>query len=112
MSEKTDEKIGQLQLIEQNIQQLLMQRQQFQMQMNEVESALGELKSTKDSYKIIGSIMIKKSKEELEKELNEKKEMLSLRIKAIEKQEKAMKEKAKGIQKEVVEEMKNEQGNA
>ena len=102
MSEKHDEKIQKLQLFEQNAQQLLAQRQQFQTQLIEIDSALAEIDKTKESYKIIGNIMVSTSKEDLKKELKEKKTMVDIRVKSIEKQEKEVKDKAKKRQEEVL----------
>jgi prefoldin beta subunit len=108
MEKETEEKIGRLQLIEQNMQNFLMQKQQLQAQLVEVESALKELKATKSAYKIVGNIMVSSSKEDLEKELKEKKEMLDLRVASIEKQESSLKDKAKKMQQEVLSEMKKQ----
>ena len=102
MTKETQEKIGQLQLIEQNMQNMMAQKQQFQAQMVEIESALKELKNSKTAYKIVGNIMVSSDRESLEKDLNEKKEMMELRIKALEKQEEQVKEKAQKIQQEVM----------
>ena len=103
-----EEKLNQLQLIEQNSQQYLAQKQQFQAQLIEIESAISELEKTEKSYKIIGNIMVKTDKNELKKELEKKKEMFELRVKTLEKQEEKLKTKAKDIQKEVLSDMKNE----
>ena len=43
VSKETEQKIQQLQLIEQSMQQFLMQKQSFQTQLVEIESALKEL---------------------------------------------------------------------
>ena len=104
MSDKkeSEEKIAQLQLLEQNMQNFTMQKQQFQMQLNEIASALENLKDSEKSYKIVANIMINAKKEDLEKELNQKKEMLELRIKKLEKQEEEIREKSQKIQKEVL----------
>src|SRR3989338_1187998 len=107
MKEKTQESIQQLQLMEQNLQNLFMQRQQFQTQMLEAESALKEIKATSQAYKIVGNIMISSSKEQLEQELQQKKEVLEIRIKNLQKQEDLIKEKAKRLQQEVVQDMKD-----
>ncbi len=107
MAEKdSKEKIAQLQLLEQNIQTFLMQKQQFQMQLNEVTSALENIKGSEKTYKIIANVMIDAKKDDLEKELDQKKEMLELRIKSLEKQEESIKEKSQKLQKEVLGEMK------
>ena len=87
------------------MQNILMQKQQFQSQIIEIESALNELKNSEENYKIIGNIMVKTNKEELQKDLNQKRELFELRIKTIEKQEKETKEKASKIQTEVMKEI-------
>ncbi len=108
MTQETQEKIGQLQLIEQNLQSLLAQKQQFQSQIVEIGSALKETKDSKTVYKIVGNIMVSSEKESLEKDLKEKKEMMDIRIKALEKQETQLKEKAQKIQKEVMGQIKED----
>ena len=108
-----ENKIAQLQMIEQNIQNVLMQKQTFQAQLMEVENALEELKAPKgETYKIVGSIMIAANKDDLNKDLNSKREILGLRVKNLEKQEAALSEKAKKIQEELMlslKKRKNEQ---
>lgn len=108
MEEETEKKINKLQLLEQSLQTFLMQKQQFQTQLIETESALNELKTAKQSYKIVGDIMINADKEELTKELTERKEKIELRIKTLEKQEKELKEKATKMQQEVMKKLENE----
>ena len=73
-------KIQQLQLLQQNLQNLQMQKQQLEGQMAEYDSALQELKTTEKSYKIVGKIMIASSKEDLIKDLQEKKEVSQVRL--------------------------------
>ena len=101
-SKEVQQKIEKLQTIEQNMQQFLMQKQQFQTQLVEIESALKELEKTTDSYKIIGNIMVKTSKEELKKDLEGKKELVDLRIKTVEKQENKIKGSAEELRKEIM----------
>jgi prefoldin beta subunit len=109
VSKETEQKILQLQLIEQTMQNILLQKQTFQTQLTEIENALEELKGTKDdAYKIVGNIMIKSKKQELVKDLNSKKEIVSLRIKNLEKQETKLKEKASPMQKEIMKELEGE----
>ena len=107
MNKEIEKKIQQLQLLEQNLQSILMQKQAFQMQLAENENALKELDKTKKNiYKIIGTIMVNSDKESLKKELKEQKDIFDLRVKSLEKQEKNFKEKAEELQKEVMEEIK------
>lgn len=97
-----EKKLGQLQLLEQSMQNLLMQKQQFQLQQVEIESALKELEKTKEAYKIVGNIMVLSKKEDLDAELSSKKEVIELRIKTMEKQEGQLREKASKLQSEVL----------
>lgn len=106
MEKKTQEKIQTLQLLEQNLQNFLMQKQQFQSQLVEIESALSELSRAKEAYKIVGNIMVSSGKDALEKELKEKQETFGIRIRTIEKQENSIKDRAKKLQEEVLGEMK------
>ncbi|MFH2028246.1 MAG: prefoldin subunit beta [Nanoarchaeota archaeon] len=106
VSKETEEKINQLQLFEQSLQNLLVQKQQFQSQLVEISSAVTELESSNESYKIIGNIMVSSKKDDLKKELETKKETLNIRIKTLEKQENSIKEKAQKLQSDVMEEMK------
>jgi len=106
VDKETEEKIQQLQLIEQNMQNFLLQKQQFQSQLSEMESALSELNGKKTAYRIIGNIMVESKSEDLEKEIKEKKNIVELRMKNLEKQEEKIREKAKALQEEVLEKMK------
>jgi len=106
VEKETEKKISQLQMMEQSMQTFLMQKQQFQAQLIEIESALKELEKSKEAYKIVGNIMVKGNKEDIEDDLKKKKEMIDLRIKTLEKQESQIKEKAGAVQKEVMDELK------
>src|SRR3989344_7361305 len=98
ITKEVEQKINQLQILEQSVNTLIAQKQQFQMQIVESESALNELEKTDKAYKIIGNVMVLAKKDELEKELTSKKEIMELRIKNLEKQEKQIKEKTSRMQ--------------
>ena len=102
VAKETQDKINQLQNIEQNLQVLLSQRQQFQMQLIELESAETELGTTDVAYKIVGNIMVKMPKDQLKKSVMEKKESLMLRVKTLENQEEKLKNQSQDLQKEVL----------
>lgn len=89
-------KIDELQAIEQTINSFLIQKQTFQVEMSEIENAVREVNNAKDGevFRITSGIMVKKNKNELIKELEEKKQSLSLKINAIEKQEEILKKKS------------------
>ncbi len=110
MEKITEEKIENLHLIEQNLQNLSAQKQNLQAQLLEIENSLEEIKKSKGKvYKIVGSIMVLSEKDDVEKYLNSKKEIIELRIKNIEKQESKFKEKLNEIQQEVLKELKNKE---
>jgi prefoldin beta subunit len=106
LTKETEQKIAELQLLEQNLQNFILQKQTFQAQLLEVDNALKELNNSKEAYKIIGPIMVHSTNEELKKDLNSRKEILNLRIKNIEKQEDKIKEKADLLQSEVLNQIK------
>tara|TARA_Y100000310_G_scaffold93787_2_gene91337 strand:- start:15608 stop:15943 length:336 start_codon:yes stop_codon:yes gene_type:complete len=105
VSNESEKKINQLQMLEQSMQNLLMQKQQFQLQQVEIESALKELENVNEAYKIVGNIMVLSKKADLKSDLDSKKEVIELRIKNLEKQENQLREKASKLQSEVMKEM-------
>ena len=102
----SSDKINQLQLLQQNLQSLSQQKQQMQEQLVELDSALNEVKSTEKAYKIVGKIMIATSKDSLQKDLEQKKEVAEIRLKNFTKQEDALQQSMKDIQKLVMDELK------
>ncbi len=107
MDKETEKKLQELNLLEQNIQNFVLQKQAFQLELNETEAALSELNKTKDTvYRVVGQIMVQASKQELEKELGGKKKIIELRLKNIENQESSISERAEKLKKEVVEKLR------
>lgn len=107
-SKETEQKIGQLQMFEQSLQNFLGQKQQYQLQLAEIESALNELDSSEKAYKIVGNIMVEKGKNELKADLQSKKEVIELRINTMERQEAQVREKASKLQSEILKKIKKE----
>ncbi|MEK6817343.1 MAG: prefoldin subunit beta [Nanoarchaeota archaeon] len=94
ISEEKNKNIQELQFLEQNIQNIFFQKQAFQMELTETQSALREIEnSQEDAYKLIGQLMIKVPKSKIIGELSEKEKLLNLRINNLEKQEKSFSEK-------------------
>ena len=87
--------IGQAQVYQQQAQLYAAQRETLNLQMLEIEKALKELETTKEDkiYKISGPILIRAGKEDVGKELQEKKDFLSLKVQTLEKSEQKIKEK-------------------
>ncbi len=108
IKKETERKIQDLQVFEQNLQQILMQKQSIQLELSESENALNELKSSDgEAYRIIGGIMMKSDRKKLIAELEEKKKISELRINSIEKQEKLLDDRASSLRNEVKSEIEH-----
>jgi len=100
-------KIQEIQILEQNIQNLLLQKQAFDMELSETKAALGEIENAKDDiFKIIGQLMIKADKNKVKEELSNKEKILDLRLNTIEKQETSLTEKLTSLREEIIEQPK------
>ena len=102
MDKETKNKISRLQVLEQRINSLMMQKQTFQSQTLETENALGEIGDAKETYKIVGNVMVSVNKAELKKDLTSKKEMADIKLKNIEKEEEKLRGEAEDLQKDVM----------
>ncbi|ADD08932.1 prefoldin subunit beta [Candidatus Aciduliprofundum boonei] len=98
------EKLEQAQKLQGELEVIVAQRYQLEVSLKEVEKSLEELEKVGDDapiYKHVGSILVRaKSKDEVKKELEEKKEMLELRIKAVQRQQELLQKKYEEIQRE------------
>ncbi len=101
-------KIAQLQLLQQNLQNILAQKQQMDSQLVELDSALAELKTTNQAYKIVGKLMIASSKDVLIAGLQQQREIVEVRIKHFTKQQEKLKSQIDETQQDVVTELKKE----
>lgn len=107
MDQETEKKVQGLQLLEQSFQNILLQKQTFQVEVNETKTALEEINKSKgDVYRVLGQVMVKADNKDLKKELEEKKNLLEMRMKAIEKQELIMREEIERIRAEIMDKMK------
>jgi prefoldin beta subunit len=103
VEEMAEEKVSveeQFQFYQQQLQNVLIQKESLKLQNAEIEDALEELEKFegKEAYKIVGNIMINKDVEELKKELKETKDEAELRIKSLEKTEERIMNKLKELQ--------------
>lgn len=109
IDKETEQQIKELQILEQNMQNILMQKQAFQAELSEVENAFEELnKAGDDVYRIVGNIMMKSSKADILKDIKQKKDLISIRLKTIENQEKSIEEAAESLRKKVLSKIKKE----
>jgi prefoldin beta subunit len=98
------EQISRLQQLQQNLQAIMMQKQQLEVEMVETDRALQELKKAGHDdaiYKNAGSVLIKAKKEDVLKELEEKKELSNTRVMVLGKQEARVKENLKEVENKI-----------
>jgi len=98
------EQLARLQQLQQNLQAIMMQKQQVELEISETERALEELKKTTSDdavYKLAGPLLIKSDKDNLLKELEEKKELSSTRTVVLGKQESRVKENLKEVENKI-----------
>ena len=98
----SEEQINELSRVEQSLQQINGQLQNFRSQLLEIETALSELNGKDDAYKIIGTVMIKLPSTKIVNELKERQELLTVRIESLKKQEARLKERADSLRKDIM----------
>ncbi|MEK6842413.1 MAG: prefoldin subunit beta [Nanoarchaeota archaeon] len=100
---KNEEKFQELQLLEQSLQNILMQKQTFQIELSETQSALKEIDNSKgEVFKIVGQLMIKTDKSRILDELSGKEKILELRLKKMEQQEESFMKKLEKLREEII----------
>ncbi len=105
---KSESKIQEMRIIEQNLQNFLLQKQAFNIELIETQEACKEIEKSGDEvFKIIGQLMIKTDKSKIKEELKNKEKILELRLKTLEKQENSLAEKLEKLRKELTENFKN-----
>ncbi len=105
----TGKKVQEMQMIEQSLQSLLMQKQAFLMESEENDRALHELNNSGDEvYKLVGQLLIKSEKKKILEDLQKKSELLNLRIKNLEKQELSMTDKLENLRQDISKSFQNE----
>lgn len=87
-----EDKQIELQSLQQQMQLIMLQKQQMRLQSDEIDHALQEVEKAKgDTYRLVGPILVQSTKEEIVKDLNERKSSLESRITIMEKQEERLK---------------------
>jgi prefoldin beta subunit len=109
------EQLARLQQLQQNLQAIMMQKQQVELEISETERALEELKKTTSDdvvYKLAGPLLVKSDKDNLIKELEEKKELSNTRTIVLGKQESRVKENLKEVENKINQMMHMAQGGS
>ena len=97
---------------QQNLQAVLAQKQQVELELGETEKALEELGKASDTeqvYKFAGNLLVKVKKEDVVKELGEKKELANTRKMVLAKQESRFRETLKDLQAKIDDAVKTKQ---
>ena len=103
------ERLLRLQQLQQTLQAVLTQKQQVELELTEVNQALEELEKVSDEtaiFKSIGSLLVETTKSKVELELNERKEVLSMRVNVLGKQEERLRSQVKNLQTRLQQDLK------
>ena len=95
------ERLLRLQQLQETLQTVLAQKQQLDAELLDIDRALSELEKVPDEaviYKSIGSLLIKTDKAKVTSELTERKELTSMRISVLTKQEERLRSQIKELQ--------------
>ena len=110
------EQLTRLDNLQQNLQAVSLQKQQVEADLSDAEKTLEELKSvpeTEQIYKSVGAVLVRVSKDNVSKELEEKKDISQTRSLVLVKQETRLKESIKDLQGKIDDMLKaREQGPA
>jgi prefoldin beta subunit len=93
ISPKVQNQLAMLQQLQQQLQTVAAQKAQYEMAIRESRRAIEELKDLPEDVEVfsnVGTVMVQQKKDRVLTGLNEKVESLELRVKSLEKQEKAM----------------------
>jgi len=107
------EQLTRLQQLQQNLQAILMQKQQLEAESVEIEKATEELKKSEQDevvYKSVGPLLIKTKKDDTLKVLDEKKDLSNTRLVVLGKQETRVKENLKEVENKINEMIRMGQG--
>ena len=98
------EQLARFEQLQQSLQAILVQKQQVDMESAEVDRALTEVKKATESdvvYKSAGNILIRSKKEDVLKDLEERKELSGTRSTVLSKQEQRVRENIKELQSKI-----------
>ena len=88
--------------LEQKLQNLILQKQELQMEFSETKLSKEEMEKSDEAYKIIGQLLIKTNSENIKKTLLEKEKLIKTRLDSLDKQIKIISEKLDVLRKEAV----------
>ena len=107
--------VNKLQQLQNELQVMILRKQQLELQLRETETALEELGKINERdkakiYKLAGPILVSTTYEKIKNELEEDKETLEIKIKTIEKQEGLLRKQVTDLQKRLSKELSSFRG--
>jgi len=108
ISPKIQNELAMLQQVQQQLQTIVSQKAQYEIAVKEAKRADEELKDVAEGAEVfvsVGAVMMQKNKETVSSSLADKIETLGLRIKSLEKQEKALQTRFEQLQAKIKEEL-------
>ncbi len=103
MTPEQQEKLRELQTIQNQLQMISMQRQQSKIQMDEMQDSLIKLENvTGKIYLFSGTLFLESTKDNAKKDIEEKIEIIKVRDTAIAKQEERIKKRSEELQNELM----------
>lgn len=104
MKKEDEQVLNQAQIYQQQIQTILTQKGTLSLELNEIKKALEEVGKTKEKsvFRVSGPILIKMDTKDAKKDLEEKENLINLRVKTIEKQEAKLKEKIEELREKLM----------
>ncbi|MDQ3868225.1 MAG: prefoldin subunit beta [Thermoproteota archaeon] len=98
------EQVSRLHQIQQNLQAIMMKKQQIEQETSETDRVIEEIKKIDEDkvYKRHNTLLVKAKREDILKELKEKKYALNIRMEVIEKQEKRVSDNLKEVENKII----------
>lgn len=107
------EKLTRLQQLQNTMQQLILQKQRLDLELSESDRALKTLEDVPSDakvYKSAGAILVEKKKDDVVRELKERREFLEMRSKVLAKQEGNTRERLTSLQESLQKELNLKSG--
>lgn len=109
------EKLTRLQQLQNTMQQLVIQKQRLELELSESERALKTLEGISQDtkvYKSAGAVLVEKKRDDVVKELEERKEFLEMRSKVLVRQEGKTRERLTSLQETLQKELNLQLGSS
>ena len=98
MGSDTGNPIAELQELQARVQAMMMEKQQLMMQQADIDRALKALKDVEGkAYEMIGTLLVEREKEAINKDLIERKQMVELRLEGVDKNERTMRSRIQSL---------------